>query len=68
MNYDYKTTDEFTKSDWAAHKRDFVEDYVAELGCTKKEARLWFEEYLNQEGYTGRDERLRMRRMSAGLQ
>lgn len=53
---------ELTKEERAEEKREFLESYAAECGGKPEDHQMQWETYLNQEGWTGRDERILMRR------
>jgi len=53
---------ELSKQEKAEEKKEFVESWVMETGCSKRDASLQWEQYLNQEGWTGRDEDILMER------
>lgn len=57
-----KLWSEFTPVERGSEKRDFVRSWMEETGCTGAEAQLQWEQYLNQEGWTGRDERILQKR------
>lgn len=62
MNREDKLWSELTKEEKAEEKREFLESYAAECGGKPSDYRMMWEKYLNQEGYTGRDERILMKR------
>lgn len=53
---------EMSPTERALEKSDFIQSFMYETGCDEPTAKLHWEQYLNQEGYTGRDERVMMRR------
>ena len=67
---DLLTTSEMTNPEWKRYirewKKECAEFLVLECGITKKaakeQAEYDFERYSGQEGYTGRDEKILMRR------
>lgn len=57
-----KIWSELSKEERAEEKREFLESYVAELGGKPSDYQMEWETYLNQEGYTMRDEYVLMKR------
>jgi hypothetical protein len=53
---------EMTPAERQAEKKEFLIFEVLETGCSKAAASLQWEQYLNQEGWTGRDEDILMER------
>lgn len=53
---------ELTEAERKAEKRDFLADMAAECGGKPQDYAMQWEQYLNQEGWTGRDMRILMRR------
>lgn len=62
MNREDKLWSELSKEEKAEEKREFLESYAIECGGKPSEYQMEWESYLNQEGYTGRDERILMKR------
>jgi hypothetical protein len=60
-----KLWSELSKAERETERREFIADFVAETGCTEAVAALQWEQYLNQEGYTARDERILVLRDAA---
>lgn len=56
---------EFTKGDWAVYKAAWIADWINETGESKATASLRWGQMLDQEGMTGRDERIYARREAA---
>lgn len=61
MTREDKLWSELSKEEKAEEKRDFLESYCLECGGVPEDYGMYWEEYLNQEGYTGRDERILMK-------
>ena len=57
-----KIWSELSKEERAEEKREFLESFAAECGGKPSDYQMQWEMYLNQEGYTGRDEEILMRR------
>ena len=62
MNRNDKLWSELSREEKAEEKRDFLESYVLELGGKTSDYQMEWEQYLNQEGWTGRDEEIMMKR------
>lgn len=73
MTYQTKTTSEFTANEWEAFEYNWVaertDSLVLECELEQSEAEIQapfdYERYLNQEGYTGRNESIMMARDKA---
>jgi len=61
-NYESKMFAEFADKDRREFRRDWILSFMRESGEDEEVASLMYEEYLNQEGYTSRDERIGMER------
>ncbi|GAF74831.1 unnamed protein product [marine sediment metagenome] len=61
-SYFNKLTSEFTDDEWKEYRKHWVDFYKTEMECDQDIAEIRFEEYCGQEGWTGRDERICMRR------
>ena len=67
-------TSEMDSEQWSAFRKDWIKgmttDLHVECGVAKEDcalvAELQFEEYVGQEGYTGRDEMIALRREGWG--
>ena len=53
---------ELTREEKKEEKAEFVASWVYETKCTEEEAGVQWEQWLNAEGWTGRDEEIMMRR------
>ncbi len=62
MTRQEKIWSELSKEERAEEKREFLESYVIECGGKPSDYQMEWETYLNQEGYTGRDEAILMKR------
>lgn len=62
MTRQEKIWSELSKEERAEEKREFLESYAIECGGKPSDYQMEWETYLNQEGYTGRDEAILMKR------
>jgi hypothetical protein len=53
---------ELTRPEKQLEKKEFLESYAQECGGKPSDYEFSWNEYLNQEGWTGRDERITMMR------
>ena len=53
---------ELSREEKQEEKKEFLKSYVFECGGKPSEYEMFWEEYLNQEGYVGRDEAILMKR------
>jgi hypothetical protein len=67
MDRENKLWHELSKEEKAEEKREFLESYALECGGVPEDYQMEWESYLNQEGYTGRDEAILMKRDREGM-
>jgi len=56
---------ELTKEERVEEKKEFLASFAEELGGKTEDFQMEWEQYLNQEGWTGRDEAIIMARDKA---
>jgi len=61
-SYDQKMWSEFSATDRAEFRADWIRDWIRETRDSEECASLMYERYLDQEGYTSRDERIAIER------
>jgi hypothetical protein len=74
MDLSNVTTNEMDKGQWTFFRAQWIDDMaydlVIECGVAKGDSRqfaeIQFEEYVGQEGFTGRDENIHMKRDMKG--
>ncbi len=62
MSRSDKLWSELSKEEKQEEKKEFMVGWMVETGDTQEVASLMWGEYLNQEGYTSRDEQIAQRR------
>ena len=62
-----KLWEEMTDKELEEFEKEWVEDYVFHTGVTKKQAKMQYEVWVNQEGHFARDEKILVERNSDAL-
>jgi len=62
MSREDKLWSELSKEEKTEEKQEFLESYAYECGGEPENYEMDWEQYLNCEGWTGRDERILMKR------
>lgn len=62
MKREDKLWSELTNEERAEEKKEFLEGFALECGGTPEDYQMMWETFLNQEGWTGRDEAILMKR------